>query len=279
MKLSSTIWVLWRELLLFVWAVWAVIILGMSTMYYKAIMLAVQDILPTVWVEEVIVADTVFQAQDSMQEQLTWWEDIQHLLEEITYRGAKVQKSLTIEDYMDARLSDYTFAFNDLPPGRRLLISSIDVDAPIVDVPYASDEKLQNGDFDQELREGVVKYPFTVEPWNKGNSLLFGHSSVTAWEDVQNPFWYVFYKLQDLEPGERFDVIWDGQLYSYEINNRVIKLPEDVWAEIEKYDQSWENFLTLMACYPRLTDHKRVLMVAKQLENRIENGSNIFAMK
>jgi hypothetical protein len=44
------------------------------------------------------------------------------------------------------------------------LIDSIDIDAPIVDVPYASDEKLENGDFDQELREGVVKYPFTAEP-------------------------------------------------------------------------------------------------------------------
>jgi len=206
-------------------------------------------------------------------------DQIDSLLENVQYRWADMQKAITIQDYLDAALDDQEFAFNDLPPGRRLIIGSIEVDAPIVDVPFASEEKLENGDFDMELREGVVKYPFTAEPGNKWNSLLFGHSSVTAREDAQNPFGYVFYKLQDLEQGEKFDVIWDGQLYSYEIDDKSIKDPEDVWAEIEKFDQIGENFLTLMACFPRFTDHQRVLVRAKQIQNNPEYDTDMYANK
>jgi hypothetical protein len=38
------------------------------------------------------------------------------------------------------------------------------IKAPIVDVPYADHAKLQKGDFDKELTQGVVKYPYTPNP-------------------------------------------------------------------------------------------------------------------
>ena len=131
-------------------------------MYWKALSLTAQDIFVQDDTQQVAMIDQVFEVQEF--EEIKTGESVDTMLASLTYRGAQAQKSLTIEDYVDAKLNEWDFPFNDLPPGRRLLISSIEVDAPIVDVPYASDEKLQNGDFDQELREGVVKYPFTAEP-------------------------------------------------------------------------------------------------------------------
>ncbi len=269
--------VLWRELLMFIWVIAAVCILWVSTMYYKAIFIAAKDIISPISKTQNIETSS-FEMPNLEQDILLANAEVDELLSEIKYRWSQSNHPSSIQDYMDSKLNDYEFSFNDLPPWRRILIHSIEVDAPIVDVPYASDDKLQNGDFDQELREWVVKYPFTAEPWDKWNSLIFWHSSVTAWEDAQNPFWYVFYKLQDLEAWEKFDVIWDGQLYSYQIHDKVIKLPKDVGAEIEKYDQAWEKFLTLMACYPRLTDAKRILVRAKQINKHKNHYGNILAM-
>ena len=279
-KIQAWLWMIWREFLLLIWVMGAVLIVWMTAMYYKWIVFTVQDMLfDQEPVELVNIQDSWIDDYDFALEQVrsSSVEQIDTLLDEVDYRGIQMQKAITIQDYLDANLGDQEFAFNDLPPGRRLMIGSIEVDAPIVDVPYASDEKLQNGDFDQELREWVVKYPFTAEPGDQWNSLLFGHSSVTAREDAQNPFGYVFYKLQDLEPGETFDVIRDGQLYSYQIDDKSIKLPKDVWEEIEKYDQVGENFLTLMACFPRFTDAKRILVRAKQIENNPLYDSGMFA--
>gem|GEM_PF-7051468 len=84
--------------------------------------------------------------------------------------------------------------------------------------------------------------------------------------------------MQDLAEGETFEVIWDGHLYSYVIDNKIIKEPSEVGEEIETYDQMGENFLTLMACYPRLTDAQRILVRAKQTNTHTNHYSNIFAL-
>jgi len=281
MKINLSLKALWRELGMFVWVMCAVLVIGMSLMYSKAIVLTIQDLVWTdTWssLQLSLVPQNFDVLNENLEDLHQKKKDIDLLVDQIDYRGASAQQSLGIEDYLDAKMNEYSFSFNDLPPWRRLMISSIQVDAPIVDVPYASEEKLQNWDFDEELRQGVVKYPFTVEPGKTGNSLLFWHSSVTAWEDVKNPFGYVFYKLQDLAEGETFEVIWDGHLYSYVIDNKIIKEPSEVGEEIETYDQMGENFLTLMACYPRLTDAQRILVRAKQTNTHTNHYSNIFAL-
>ncbi len=274
MSLMKNLWKVGREIMYFVAIVFVVWVLWITAMYYKAIYLAVQDILPNSEIVQVERTDFEVASVDAPVQEV----DIDALLDEISSQVSQVKRSLTLEDYLDTKLDNYDFSFNDLPPGRRLLIGSIWVDAPIVDIPYASDEKLENGDFDQELREGVVKYPFTSEPGQDGNGLLFGHSSVTAREEVDNPFGYVFYKLPKLEEGDTFEVIWDGHRYAYQIDNKSIKWPEDVGAEIEKYDKEWSNFLTLMACYPLLSDAQRILVRAKQINKHVKHTSNIFAM-
>ncbi len=183
-------------------------------------------------------------------------------------------------EFLTYRARSYDLAFNTLPPGKRLIIDSIGVDTPIVDVPYASNEKLEKGDFKEELKSGVVKYPFTSKPGEKWNTLLFGHSSVDARESKNNNFWQVFAKLPKITEGDIIKVIRDGQLYTYEAMTKEIKWPKEVWSSLESEQQGDEHLLTLMACYPILSDAKRILVTArlrepKQLSMNNEKTSHV----
>ncbi len=99
----------------------------------------------------------------------------------------------TMSYYLEAKTKDLSFQFNTLPPENRIIIPAIGVNAPIVDVADANQKKLKEGDFDQELYSGVVKYPSTPEPGMTGNTLIFGHTSYYRWK--KNPFAEVFAKM------------------------------------------------------------------------------------
>lgn len=80
---------------------------------------------------------------------------------------ARIQGTLHsyhLEEYVKHSLTPSHFKFSILPPGKWLIVPSIGVHAPIVDIAYASPEKIEKGDFYTELEQGVVKYPFTAEP-------------------------------------------------------------------------------------------------------------------
>jgi hypothetical protein len=58
-----------------------------------------------------------------------------------------------LEQHLASSLPTYTLAFNTMVPGNRLIVPYLDIDTPIVNVPYASEKKLATADFDQELTE------------------------------------------------------------------------------------------------------------------------------
>jgi LPXTG-site transpeptidase (sortase) family protein len=167
-----------------------------------------------------------------------------------------------LDDYLQQKVAGYQVAFNTQIPGKRIIIPAIGVDAPIVDAHISSPEQLEKGDFNDELKKWVVKYPFTSEPGQQGNTLLFGHSSVDGWEYYQQKYGYIFYKLPKLAAGDEIIVLWNGHRYTYEVDTTTITRPQKVGEEIAK--SAGEHTLTLMACYPLLSDAKRILVKAKQ---------------
>lgn len=270
-----------NEILDFLLIVIGVAVIWIFAMYHRAVVIWISDISTLIeqdkWQE--LMVDTQIYNVSSMpqKKEFVHEDDIEWLLWKISHVDTPTPK-LRLEDYLSNKIWAYDFAFNDLPPGRRLQIDSIWVDTPIIDVDYASEEKMENGDFDNELRQWIVKYPFTAELGEEWNWLLFWHSSVSAREDTKNPFGYVFYKLPKIEIWETFDVIRDGQLYSYKIEEKLIKDPKDVWMEIEKYDKKWSRNLTLMACYPLFTAENRILVRARQINEAKNELWNIFSL-
>lgn len=155
---------------------------------------------------------------------------------------------------------DYDFSYSLVPPGNRIFIPSIWVDAPIVDINSVSEDRLKHGQFDAELFSGVVKYPSTPEPWHKGNTLIFGHTSYYRWK--KNPYGEVFAKIYDLKKWDAIKVARKWQLYEYEIVESKVVKPTEVDATYMQFT-NWE-YITLMGCYPIWTDSRRWLIIAKR---------------
>ena len=171
----------------------------------------------------------------------------------------------TMKEFLDKKQETHTLNFNTLPPSNRLIIPDLNINIPLVDVPIKGEEDFSEGQFDDELMQGAVKYPTTPIPGNQGNSLIFWHSSTERWK--HNEYGFVFRNLPRLQAGQKFQIIWNGQLTTYEMVERKIVLPKQVpeyYHEIQDKDGS---FVTLMGCYPIGSNAKRMMVVAKKVAN------------
>jgi LPXTG-site transpeptidase (sortase) family protein len=144
---------------------------------------------------------------------------------------------------------------------RRILIPAIDVTSPVYPVGWQVD----SGDFfsqpasSWELPEGGVGWAAgSGLPGDPGNILLFGHN---------NLYDAVFRKLAELQPGERIFLENSGKIMAYEIS-QVETLPllganEDDLARYNSFLSSSDvPKLTLVSCWPYLTNTHRVIVVA-----------------
>jgi LPXTG-site transpeptidase (sortase) family protein len=178
-------------------------------------------------------------------------------------QASALSHSYDLSRYLTDERPREHYVFTPLPPGKRLIIPSLGVNVPIVDLAFATPQQIEQGDFTEELKRWVVKYPFTPMPWTQGNSVVFGHSSVEAWN--KSPYGFVFYKLQQLEPWARYQVIWDGQLFEYEVVEKIIKKPKDVADVLNSYTNGY--YMTLLSCYPLFSDAQRLMVVSKLVQD------------
>jgi len=177
---------------------------------------------------------------------------------------ASQQISDSTVDLLKSRLSDYDFNFNTLPPINKIIIPSIALDVTIIESKFKNVADFTNGNFDSELESGVVKYPTTPNPWEDGNSLIFWHTSQERWK--KNPYGTIFKDIPRLESWSRIQVIWEWNMYEYEVIWKIVVYPKQVNQEYLKYQTAGWKFLTLMWCYPLGTDKKRMMVFSKLVE-------------
>lgn len=197
--------------------------------------------------------------QDSIVEFEKYFED---KIKDVKIKWEKEIYKKDMDKYLKMKLNKYSFNFNILPPHKRIRISSIWVDAPVADVVYKTTQDIEEANYDAELYKWVVKYPFTTNPWDKWNTLIFGHTSYYWWK--KNPYWEVFSKLWKLKKWDSIELMRDWKLYEYDVEQIVVKTPSKVKEVIDQY-YDWQ-YLTLMWCYPIWTDKNRMLVVAKRKE-------------
>lgn len=82
-------------------------------------------------------------------------------------------------------------------------------------------------------------------------------------ESKDNPFGFIFSHLNELQVGDKIELVRDGQQYFYAVEETVIKKPTEVNDVMETFDDG--NYITLMACYPRFSTAQRIMVVARQL--------------
>ncbi|MCK9467134.1 MAG: sortase [Candidatus Absconditabacterales bacterium] len=171
--------------------------------------------------------------------------------------------SMTTEQDLQQNMKSYDFDFNLLPPMDRLIVSKINLDVPLIDSKYKNEIDFTQGNFDEELENGVVKYPTTPQPGSEGNTLIFGHTS-QEWRQ-KNPYGTVFSKMPDLNQGDTIKLIRGGNLYEYKIVEKIIVVPSKVDSQFQKYQGIGGDYVTLMGCYPLGRTDKRMMITAKRV--------------
>lgn len=119
----------------------------------------------------------------------------------------------------------------------RLRIPAIDLDLPVLNPQTRDIAKL-----DEVLKDGPARYVDSALLGEKGNVLIFGHSSHLP--VVHNPMYKAFNRVPDLVEGDSIEVEGEGKVYTY----RVLAV-RSVDAEEGIIDLSREgNRLTIVTC-------------------------------
>lgn len=111
------------------------------------------------------------------------------------------------------------------------------------------------------LTKGIAHARGSSYPGGIGNTFLFSHSSVNFYE--ANKFNSVFYLLDKLEKEDEIDIYFDRKIFKYAVTDKKLVDAGDV-----SYlsGSGSEQTLTLMTCWPPGTTFKRLLVIAKPME-------------
>lgn len=113
-----------------------------------------------------------------------------------------------------------------------------------------------NNVYIEALKNGVAHYKGTAMPNSGSNVLIFGHSSGLY---GYGPYQTIFAKLNNLLPGDKVQVIFNGKTFEYTVDSKKIVTSTDVSIAAPTEREQ----LTLMTCWPIGSDQKRLVVIAK----------------
>jgi sortase A len=121
----------------------------------------------------------------------------------------------------------------------RIVIPSIDVDAPVVE-----------GDGWEELKMGAGHRIGSVNPGERGNMVISGHNDV---------YGEIFRRLEDVNVGDDV-VVYTGETpYLYVVVTKMIVEP----TEVSLLEATPDATLTLITCHPYMIDSHRLVLIAE----------------
>jgi sortase A len=138
-----------------------------------------------------------------------------------------------------------------------IIIPKINVEIPVVyDVATINEADVENG-----LERGVVHYATTSSPGEKGNTVIFGHSS----NNIINPgkYKFAFVLLNRMDTGDTFYLQKDGKRYAYTIFEKKIVQPTDI--SVLDPVPGKAATATLITCDPPGTSLRRLIVVGEQV--------------
>lgn len=143
--------------------------------------------------------------------------------------------------------TDFTQASNWFPTGaKREDFASSKVEYFTVSIPKLKIDKATVAIGGEDLNQHIIQYPGTALPGKRGNSALFGHSTLPIFYNPKN-YLSIFSLLPTLNKGDEIFVDYDGVSYVF----RVEKMFEVGPTDIQVLDQDLsDSFLTLVTCTP-----------------------------
>lgn len=135
-----------------------------------------------------------------------------------------------------------------------IYIPKIRVAAPIVRPPNTTDATIN-----EYLLKGVVHYPGTADPGQKGNVFLTGHSSYYWW--VPTDFRNVLTLQTQLTNGDEIFIYHKGVRYTYQVSEKFEVAP----TQVDVLKPTPDPVVTLSTCVPIGTSYRRNIVRAKQV--------------
>jgi sortase A len=138
----------------------------------------------------------------------------------------------------------------------KVIIPKINVEIPVVyDEPSIDERALENA-----LERGVVHYATTPNPGERGNAVIFGHSSNNILNKGKYKFAFVL--LSRLEIGDTFMLTKNGKRYVYKVYEKRIVKPSEV-SVLGNTDKV--ATATLITCDPPGTSINRLVVIGEQI--------------
>jgi len=152
------------------------------------------------------------------------------------------------------------------PPDSYIFLPRLDIKAPIKEaegVEYLGDWTYIEKQIQKSLQNGVVHFPGTAQPGQRGNTFITGHSSYYPWDNGR--YKDIFALLTKAQLDDDIIVFHGGKKFIYRVSDIREVDPDqtDVLAETDDYR------LTLMTCTPLGTALKRLIITAQLVDDHL----------
>lgn len=164
-------------------------------------------------------------------------------------------KSLINSSFQNLAGVDYTNAANWFP-GYTISKGTPKESSYFLTIPKLNIQNAYVSTVDINLANHLVNLGGTALPPDKGNAVIFGHSTLPQ---LYNPSDYktIFANAYKLEVGDMFEATVENVIYSYKIFSISVVDPEDTSVLSQSYDDS---YVTLITCTPPGTIWKRLII-------------------
>ena len=146
-----------------------------------------------------------------------------------------------------------TKSYNYFNKENVIKIPKIKIQAPIVFLKQGNEK-----DFAQALKKGVLYYPDSALPGEKGIITILGHSAPTGWPKIN--YDWVFTDLNKLETGNIIYIYFNNHQYNYRVKNRFFLKKGEEIPSISL--TNFESVLVLLSCWPPGENQKRIAVEA-----------------
>lgn len=134
-----------------------------------------------------------------------------------------------------------------------LEIPKIEVEAPLI---FVESSKLK--DIIAGLKKGVVHFPGSVLPGEKGQTIILGHSAPSYWPKVK--YYHIFVRLNELNEGDEIYLYFNNKKYQYIVSGKYfLEKGEEIPGNLTNNS----NMLYLISCWPPETAEMRIVVEAR----------------
>jgi sortase A len=124
----------------------------------------------------------------------------------------------------------------------------------VIKIPKIGVERvLVEGVEREHLRKGPGHVPSTVMPGQPGTFGVSGHRTT---------YGAPFYRLDELDKGDRIQIVTQATVYTYTVSRTAIVLPTDVWVldDVRGRGGTLKTTITLTTCHPRYSAKQRLIV-------------------